>query len=160
MIHCANSSDISSSAGYSQTAEYINGRITQIIERPLDTVTFGYSRNHMFNQLYDIFDQCSSEGWDGYQAVPVARDTFDYASFILACLSPNIPFPEIGADPDGHLNFEWYKDPRHLVSVSISPEGKLYYAALIGEKKVHGTEHFSGEISKRIRDIIHEVVPE
>jgi len=123
-----------------------------------DTWTYGYPYYNLLNQLGKVFSECSTEGWDGYGAAPVSKETFGYAFLLIDSLSPSFPPPEIGADPDGHLNFEWYNDPRHLVSVSISPEGKLYYAALIGEEKKHDSVPFTGEIPKKICDIIHEVV--
>ena len=123
-----------------------------------DTWTYDYSHYNLLNQLGKVFSECSSEGWDGYGAAPVSIETFGYAFLLIESLPPGFPTPEIGADPDGHLNFEWYRDPRHLVSVSISPEGMLYYAALIGEDKKHDSVAFTGEIPKKICDIIHEVV--
>jgi hypothetical protein len=127
-------------------------------ENHSDTWTYGYPHYNLLNQLGKVFSECSSEGWDGYGAAPVSKETFGYALFLIESLPPGFPTPEIGADSDGHLNFEWYNDPRHLVSVSISPEGKLYYAALIGEEKKHDSVPFTGEIPKKICDIIHEVV--
>jgi len=55
----------------------------------------------------------------------------------------------VGAESDGHITFEWYTSPRHILSISVSPDGKLHYAALIGSRKAYGTEDFL-EISLKI----------
>ena len=47
--------------------------------------------------------------------------------------------------------------PRHTLSVSISPEGELHYAAMLGHKKGMGQNHFGGEVPDVIMDIIHQV---
>ncbi len=124
----------------------------------LETVTFGYSQNKMIIQLDEIFSEFSSEGWDGYGAAPVTSETLLNARNLINCLPNNIPSPEIGAEPDGHVTLEWYRNPRRIVSVSVSPEGNLHYAALIGASRYFGTEPFLGEIPLIIRDLINKVV--
>jgi hypothetical protein len=41
--------------------------------------------------------------------------------------------------------------------VSITPEGDLHYAALIGPNKAYGTEVFFGEVPAGILDLIRRV---
>jgi len=42
--------------------------------------------------------------------------------------------------------------------VSVSPEGDLHYAALLGPNKAYGTELFFGEVPKAILDLIARVM--
>ena len=144
-------------------AHIVAGLFNEARDSQLETVTFGYTQNKMIIQLEEIFSECSSDGWDGYGAAPVTQETYANARFLISCipfylLSPEILSPEIGAEPDGHLTFEWYRNPRCLISVSISPEGDLHYASLIGASRYFGTEPFLGEIPLIIRDIINRVV--
>ncbi len=67
------------------------------------------------------------------------------------------PLPSVGAEPDGHLTLEWYRNPRWILSVSISPEGILYYAALFGTRDVQGSARFWVEIPQPILELIKEV---
>jgi hypothetical protein len=41
--------------------------------------------------------------------------------------------------------------------VSISPDGELHYAALLGSAKTSGTEPFVGDVPKVICDLIARV---
>jgi hypothetical protein len=67
------------------------------------------------------------------------------------------PNPSVGAEPDGHLTFEWHRSSRRTLSISVSPEGKLHYAALLDSSKAYGTESFLGTVPKIILDLIHRV---
>ena len=107
-----------------------------------------------------IAQECSMTNWDGYGAAPIAGDTHWQACLFLDTLPLGTPAPSVGAEPDGHLTLEWYRSPRHTLSVSVSPEGDLHYAALLGPAKAYGTEPFLGDIPQSILDLIHRVVPE
>ena len=53
---------------------------------------------------------------------------------LIEALPHGFPSPTVTAEPDGYLNLEWYRNPRRLLSVSISPQSSLYWAALIGSE--------------------------
>lgn len=109
------------------------------------------------DDLYKTVEQCSSANWDGYGATPVTRETFMQACIFLEALPLGTTAPSVGAEPDGHLTLEWYRSSRRILSVSISPEGELHYAALLGHRKIYGTEPFCGEVPGIILDIIGQV---
>jgi hypothetical protein len=63
----------------------------------------------------------------------------------------------VGAEPDGHITLEWYRGPRWTLSVSVSPDGMLYYAALFGSSEVRGAEPFFGDVPDIILSLIRRV---
>ena len=103
-------------------------------------------------------EECGSPNWDGYGAAPVIEETLRQGYRFLAALPLGTPAPSVGAEPDGHIVFEWYHSPRRTLSVSVSSEGELHYAALLGLSKAHGTEPFFGEVPQAILDLIRRVV--
>jgi hypothetical protein len=111
----------------------------------------------MFEELSQVFEECREPSWDGYGAQSVREETYDLAHQFLAALPLSTPVPSIGAEPDGHITVEWYRSPQRTLSVSISPDGDLHYAALLGLTKAYGTEPFVGEVPKIISDLIHRV---
>ena len=111
----------------------------------------------VFDDLYKRVEQCSAANWDGYGAMPVTRETFMQACNFMEALPLGTTAPSVGAEPDGNLTLEWYRSPRSTLSVSISPEGELHYAALLGHGKIYGTEPFWGEVPGIILDIIRKV---
>jgi hypothetical protein len=94
-----------------------------------------------FQQLDRVYDECSEPGWDGYEADPVTLDTYLEARKLLSMIPVSLPQPEISAEPDGEIGFEWYKDRHSVFVVSVGGNNILTYAALFGKDcKAHGTE--------------------
>ena len=114
-------------------------------------------RKGLFDELFETFEDCREPNWDGYGAQAVREETYDLAHQFLAALPLSTPLPSIGAEPDGHLTAEWYRSPQRTLSVSISPDGELHIAALLGSAKTYGTEPFTGAVPKVVTDLIHRV---
>ena len=146
------------SGGASETAGFVARQIEQGRRQLRDSYTLGQQAMGSLNELYQVFDECREANWDGYGAAPVSVRTFHSAHEFLEALPLGTPAPSVGAEPDGHLTFEWYRSSRRTLSVSVSPEGELHYAALIGTGKHYGTEPFYGEVPRIIVDLIHRVL--
>ena len=114
-------------------------------------------RKGLFEELFEIVEECRETNWDGYGAQPVRDQTYRFAYEFLTALPRDTPAPSVGAEPDGHLTVEWFRSPERTLSVSISAGGDLHFAALLGEVKAYGTEPFVGEVPKIISDLIHRV---
>ena len=111
----------------------------------------------VFQELLKTFEECREPNWDGYGAQSVREETYHLAYEFLTALPLSTMVPSIGAEPDGHLTVEWYRSPQRTLSVSISPNGYLHYAALLGSAKTSSTEPFVGDVPKVICDLIARV---
>lgn len=79
---------------------------------------------------------------DDDTCVPVTSQTIQAAIQFAYCLPRFGPLPEISADPDGEISFEWISPSDRMFSVSISAQSRLAYAGWFGkESRVHGTEY-------------------
>lgn len=145
------------SGGTSETAGFIAKQIEQWRRKLQDSYALGQQAKGSHNALYQVFEECRQANWDGYGAAPVSVRAFQSACEFLEALPLGTPAPSIGAEPDGHITLEWYHSPRRTLSISVSPEGDLHYAALMGSSKAYGTEPFFGEVSKEIMDLIRRV---
>jgi hypothetical protein len=85
------------------------------------------------------------------EPIPVAFDTVN-ASIAFARLLPRIvPIPEVSADPDGEISFDWVAASGKMFSVSVSGSGRLSYAGFFGENaRVHGTEELVDGLPEEI----------
>jgi hypothetical protein len=119
--------------------------------------SLGLGAKSVLEDLIKVAEECRSANWDGYGAAPITNETFWQAYHFLSALPFGFPTPSVGAEPDGHLTFEWHRSSRRTLSISVSPEGELHYAALLGSSKAYGTEPFSGMVPKLILDLIHRV---
>lgn len=142
--------------GFSAEAEFI--ATTSLAERRelLNSTMIG--TESALDELGDVWEECRHDNWDGYGAKPVTADVLRNAYCFLQSLPLGCPCPSIGAEPSGMLTFEWHRDRRHSLSVSIDENSDLYYAALLGPSKTHGTEIFFGDIPNVIWDLIDRVV--
>ena len=148
----------SSSKGESVEANFVKDELKKIQDQ-FDSYTIGRRAVDSFNHLYQVFMECRNPNWDGYGAHAVSDDTFQLAYNFLTSLPLGTPPPSFGAEPDGDITIEWYQSPRKTLSVSISPNGELHYAALIGSRKNYGTEPFFGEVPEAVIDLIRKVSP-
>jgi len=54
--------------------------------------------------------------------------------------------PEVMAHPDGDIAFEWYVEPRRVLTIAVGPSEILHYAALFGKSSARGKEEFTGSM--------------
>jgi len=145
------------SRAVSDTAAYIATESEKNRDSFMKSLVLGQSLHKSIHDLQAVATECSSSGWDGYNADPVSADTYGLASQFLKVLPSYSQPTSVGAEPDGHITLEWYHSQRRLLSLSISPEGMLYYAALFGTSKQYGSEPFLGSVPQPIINMIHRV---
>jgi hypothetical protein len=100
--------------------------------------------------LADACSAASVPNWDGYGAAPVVAPTTWHAERFLASIPEAWPNPEIDADPDGEVSFEWARSAHWVFTVSVAENGRLSYAGLFGSSRVHGVETFAGTLPRAI----------
>jgi len=144
----------------SETARYLASEFGEDRRRLRSSNSLGLGLAAATEEVARIAQECGAANWDGYGAALIQEDTFLQACAFLEALPLGTPAPSVGAEPDGHLTFEWYRSTRRTLSVSVSPEGDLHYAALIGPAKAYGTEPFLGEVPQVILELIYRVDPD
>jgi hypothetical protein len=148
----------SGSRATSDTARFVSEQASWGRRHLQKSFTLGLRGKGVFDDLSQVYEECLKVNWDGYSALPVKDETYRLAYELLEAFPLSTPVPSIGAEPDGQLTLEWYCSPRRILSVSVSPEGELHYAALLGESRAYGTEPFFGEAPQVIVDLIHRVM--
>lgn len=100
----------------------------------------------------------SQPNWDGYGALPVAPEAKTFAQAIIDLLPFTFPAPDPVADPEGELALSWDFGPGHVFTLSISRNGTLSYAGLLGEgRKKHGMEPFEGGVPEVVIESVKEL---
>lgn len=134
--------------GVSDSARFIAKTNRDIKRRQQDAVTF--SRQPAFDALWEAWQPCQSANWDGEGANPIESETYKIAYRLIEALPHGFPVPAFSPEPDGNLLLEWYRHPRRLLSVSIRPDGTLYWAALVGLEDPRGSCQFFGDFPKTL----------
>lgn len=124
--------------------------------RRLQKSAFG-TASVLREELATVWEECRHPDWDGHDALPVVQDTLRNTYLFLESLPLGFPRPSIGAEPDGHLTLEWHSSKRRVLTVSVSPDDELHYAAILGDSRVAGSEPFFGEIPEAILELIRKV---
>lgn len=108
---------------------------------------------------HDELDEMHRQYGNAEGAEAVEAQTVELAHRFIEALPPVCPMPSVGAEPDGHVTLEWYRATNWLLSVSVSPEGMLYWAALLGDEDPRGSCRFDCEIPQTILYWIRRVCP-
>lgn len=101
--------------------------------------------------------EASSSDWDAYGAAAVQPATRSAAYRFLSALPKAVPLPDIGADPDGDISFEWRVGPRRVLTVSIDANGVLSFAATVGFRETHGRDDMAGTIPYSVLHTLHDL---
>ena len=68
--------------------------------------------------------------WDGEGASPVQGETIQVAEQVIPQLPGNIEPPEISADPNGNVEFDWDLDNGLMFTISVGADGALAVSAM------------------------------
>ncbi len=147
---------MSLSGATSPVAAYVEEIQKDSREPLVNSAIFGTRR--ILEQLDAVYEDCFLSGWDGNGAKAISHDVLRNARHFLESLPFGMELPEIGAEPDGAITFEWYCSPYRTLSVSINPDGYVYYASLTEASRRHGVDPVQGGISKDLIVLINQVL--
>jgi hypothetical protein len=108
-------------------------------------------------RIDEVAVECDVAGWDGYGAKAVTAAAVADAHAFADALDSSLPAPEVGAEPDGVLTFEWHWSARQTLSVSVHGDGVLHYAALLGTERICGTEAFQARMPQVLKELITHI---
>jgi len=92
--------------------------------------------------LGEIYKECSSPNWDGYDAQPISNAAYFEAMKLISLLPEEYDNPEIIPEPTGEIAFEWYRGKRFVFVISVGGHSLISYAGLFGSSsKIHGSEY-------------------
>lgn len=145
-------------SGYaSSISASIDKEIIETYGRLQKLNTLGLGAKGTFQQIEEVFVECSFEGWDGENARPISEEIRRRAIEFLESLPLGIEAPDVGAEPDGDITLEWYRSPQWILSVSISAKRELSYAALFGTSKHYGSIPFYGKAPNILLTFINQI---
>ena len=140
--------------GTSDAARLLERTRKAIYQRCDNSVTL--SRNEAIEAVFDAW-QSNDEAWKLSADEAISNEVKDTAIRFIQNLPLGFPQPDVSAEPDGHINLEWYRNPRRVLSASIAPSNRLHWAALIGTESPRGAVRFIERIPKTILDQIARV---
>lgn len=119
-----------------------------------------WERNFQLSQeLFQTFSECSTENWDGYEALPIKEQAFLEAQRFVASMPIFIPDPEIVPEPGGDIGFQWSFGEDRILTVSFEGKNTLTYTAILGsfERTRYGKEKFNNSMPQEVFQGIEEI---
>jgi hypothetical protein len=146
------------SYGVSQDFNVVAGMYQSAVEHILESSTEVERLRNSVVALRELHERCGQQNWDGNRAEPIGDQAFRNAKEFLWALPSVVPVPEIIAEPNGDVGFEWYINPRQVFVASVSGARTLTYAGLFGPNKTSGEEQFVESVPTAIMQNIRRLL--
>jgi hypothetical protein len=148
----------SRSTGESQYAKRLSQWGDDIRKHLLESLAVSRTTESALSELNDTRVEAGHAGWDGYGARPVNFDAYLKARLFLESLPTTAPAPEVSADPDGEISFDWVFGPRKALTLRIGANGRCSYAWIRGKRTSRGTEWLDDEVPASVLNALAELV--
>lgn len=100
----------------------------------------------LISDLRELAAECAVEDWDGYGALAVSRAVLLRAEAFIRSLPGSIPVPELSAEADGQISFDWLPSPTRTFTISVNAGNRLAYAWIDGANRGNAAEVFDNGI--------------
>ena len=104
----------------------------------------------LLDELHQLWQRCQQPIWDGEGADAITAETHAVAKRMLESLPDRVRLPCVSAEPNGHLNFEWHVAPQRMLTASITANGTVYWAALVGSEAPRGSCQFVDQFPRTL----------
>ncbi len=142
----------------SQAKETFSGNVTMSTSSDIDVCELPIKgavnwTEVTLNELDELFEECSEQNWDEYEAVPISHETYSEAIKLVNLLPASYPQPDISPEPDGGIGFEWYKEKGYTFVISVYGKNAISFAGIFGRgNEIHGTEIFNNIVPSFIHE--------
>lgn len=144
-------------SGVSSDAREIDKKLKSVSNSARGTISLGDRRDKALVALLRVYKDARADDWAGQGSLGITVKTFYNAFRFINALPLNVPIPEINAEPDGHVAFEWRHAPYRVISVSVGEKNELPYAALVAENRISGRAIFRDALPDVISESIKRV---
>ncbi len=148
--------EILPTTGVSEEAEFLRQERMEDLRRSLEVVSPGLKA--IQDELIGVWQECSRPGWDGYEARPLGEAALSEAFQFIQGLPWEFMPHTVSGEPGGGVNLEWYRSPNWLLDVVLAGEGKIYFSALFGERRLRGVEPLQEELPENLQNLIRRVL--
>jgi hypothetical protein len=146
------------STAQSDPAKNIEKMLYEIQTHLLYSYALSNPGEQVLTELNEVRAEASCEGWDGYGARPLNPDSYGFAIRFLNALPSTAPLPEVSADAEGEVAFDWVFGERKALTVSVGPTGRCTFAWMLGQRTYRGTDWIDDEIPEEIVSALGKLV--
>ena len=123
---------------FSNEGLYINNQRQLFKNYQEDCITFGW-RTSLINEVEQLFNALKNEKTCTKEenSLYIHQHSRDTSKKLIDQFPNDIIVPEIGADDNGSVTFDWYLRKNYIFSISVN-KSMVIYAAILGSYKPKG----------------------
>ena len=115
-------------------------------------------KSQLISDLRAIAADCAQDDWDDYGAKAVSNTVILRAEAFIRALPESISTPEISAEPDGQVSFDWLSSRTRTFTLSVNPTNRLAYAWIDGANRGNAAEVFErGTLPSRLLNELQHI---
>ena len=151
-----------STGGASPHAGAVGPDARQIYKQLVEVLSRIREERHQVarHKLIEVFRDGRESGWDGQDARPVSVAAYVHARDFLEILPSAFPTPDVSADPDGEIAFDWIVNRLRMFAISFGADAQLAYSGLLDGSSFFGTEPISERFPAAIGDFLRRLYEE
>lgn len=129
-------------SGVSNEALLLNDNFAQLSAHQETAESLFGGKSQLISDLRAIAADCAQEDWDDYGAKAVSDTVIFRAEAFIRALPESISAPEISAEPDGQISFDWLPSRTRTFTLSVNAGNRLAYAWIDGANRGNAAEVF------------------
>ena len=131
-------------SGVSAEAGVIQNDLCHVIGHHETSESIFGAKSKLISELREIASECSDSNWDGYGAKGISEAVLIRAETFIRALPDSIPAPEISAEPDGQISFDWLPSRTRTFTLSVGSNTRLAYAWIDGANRGNAAVSYDG----------------
>lgn len=146
--------------GFANTRTAFAGSVGKELQQRQREIQVSYPARERFAQeLANLEDPTVTSSWYDGDASPARAEAIAAAMrFLLKLPTALLSDLEISPDRDGSVSFDWYVSPERQLSISLSADGMLHYAAILGPiERTNGRLLFDDSLPEEITRLLARI---
>lgn len=145
-------------SGVSDDAVLLSDNFARINAHQESAESLFGAKSQLISDLRLIAAECAQEDWDDYGSQPVGEAVVLRAEALIRALPESIPAPEISAEPDGQISFDWLPSRTRTFTLSVNVSNRLAYAWIDGANRGNAAEVFErGALPSRLLNELRHI---
>jgi hypothetical protein len=139
--------------GVSEESQRIRALVTSISSQQRILASFAW-KDSLLDEISQASQSCKEQGWDGYDAEPISRESAIRAVQLMELLPNGIQTPNVVPEPGGDISFEWHADNQKDFTLGVCGQNLVYAGIFGGSSKEYGEERFSRVLPRTVLEIL------
>lgn len=130
----------------SAEAEVLRDSASAMIATKERSLALFGAKSSVISQIHAVAAERASDEVDSDEFASVSDDVIERATHFVRAIPDALALPEVAADPDGSISFDWIAGRARVFSVSVGNTNRVSFAWIDGTDRGHGVARFDGDV--------------